>query len=481
MSHAIPIMRQPPLRTLNATVRLRGQDFTFKLYSRPLLLGNSATVTYYWMDSREFRNLGSDASLANFRNCVGHWINAVHASGLGDDLDQQAHFVAALCYPLVSSCKSLQEVYLDAHLAHHQQKAADPSSEAVRSRIQKIIASRDRFRIQEELDGVLGRFEPPAREMPMLQEAYRRWVGTGVVLMRAHGEDGLVQFLREADDWLSKYRKRSGQRVRNFINMFAYESKVCFYRCYANVWVDLIRWLRNHDGLDEVSERFLRFWHNQNQPFEIPHGRTIGGIYYATHAGATVIEENRYSPPESRSLIWETPHIGPTHVRDVFSGQVLSLHPLSAFFMQDQESCAKAGRFFTSSRYHDVMVRGRAEYCSEYWDLIGAILTAAHRYRHAHDEQAHHRRIRPSRSEQIKRISCEPEDYSEAAMLEDFAATMNVRCPICNNELQFDSHSPATERGGQGQANYRCRSCQRHVQIPLDQSVLKRFLLDPGE
>ncbi len=78
-----------------------------------------------------------------------------------------------------------------------------------------------------------------------------------------------------------------------FVNLFSYECKVSFFTCYANAWVDLIPWLRKHRGLDKVSERFLRFWHNQN------------------------------------------PSTGGADGRDAFNGQVLALHPLSGFFMKD--------------------------------------------------------------------------------------------------------------------------------------------------
>jgi hypothetical protein len=471
-------MPRPPLKSLDATLRLLGNDFHFKLYSRRLPLGDAATIDYYWIDSRPLR-MGTDAGLANFRACVGLWWMAMHDAGVADELEQQVHFVTALCYPLITKCKGLQNIYLDAHLARSRVKLAGPLPEDVHLQIQDVVKSRDRFQIQKELDGVLGRFEPTARALPLLQEAFRCWVGKGVVLLRKRGNDGLKnEFFPEVNYWLSKFRKRSDPLVRHFINMFAYEAKVAFYRCYANAWVALIPWLREHHGLDEISERFLRLWHHQNQPVEIPHGRTAGGIYYLTRGRATLMDKGQSGKPVSRSLTWETQQLGPTHLRDVFSGQVLSLHPLSAFFMQNPSACAIAGRFFTCDRYEDVIVRGHAERCSEYWDLIGAILTAAHRYRRALDEQADQRPVRASRSMALANVSCDTGELSEAVAMEDFAAEMKVSCPNCKGALRFDSYDPLSESGGQPQANYRCASCQHPVRMPLDESILSRFLFD---
>lgn len=470
-------MPRPPLKSLDATLSLLGNDFQFKLYTRPLVLGDAATIDYYWIDSRHLRR-GADSDLANFRACVGLWGTAMRVSGLGDDLTQQVHYVTALCYPLVNQCNSLHDIYLDAYLAPSRVKPASRLPQAIYLQIQDVVKSRCRFQVQKELDGVLGRFEPPSRDLPVLQEAFRYWVGKGVVLMRQRGNDGLKEFLREVDYWLSKFRKRSDPIVRHFINMFAYEAKVAFYRCYANAWVALIPWLREHHGLDEVSERFLRFWHHQNQPVEIPHGRTAGGISYPTHRRATFIGKDQSGKPVARSLMWETQQIGPTHLRDVFSGQVLSLHPLSAFFMRNSDACATAGRFFTSTRYEGVMVGAGAETCSEYWDLIGEILTAAHRYRLALDEQRDERQVRASRSETIAKIACERGSVSESELMEDFAVVQKVRCPRCDDSLRFEHYDAAPKPSGQGQAHYRCRSCSHHVQISFDKSMLEQFLFD---
>jgi len=50
--------RKPP-HSFTATLRLRGQEFPFRLFTRPLRLGEYGTIQYYWMDSSQFRRLRS--------------------------------------------------------------------------------------------------------------------------------------------------------------------------------------------------------------------------------------------------------------------------------------------------------------------------------------------------------------------------------------------------------------------------------------
>src|SRR5262249_23571423 len=122
------------------------------------------------------------------------------------------------------------------------------------------------------------------------------------------------------------------------------------YTCYANAWVDIIPCLQKDHGLDPVSERFLRLWHHQNQAIEIPHGRTAGGIYYPTHVRYDFFLAGADGQVIPKRICLPTERVGPTHVPDVFSGQILSLHPLSGFFMKDPALCAVAGAIFASER-----------------------------------------------------------------------------------------------------------------------------------
>jgi hypothetical protein len=428
------------------------------------------------MDSSQLRDLRSQAAAANFRSIVGFWAAAMQEIGLLQDLDQQVHYVLAVCYSLVGRCKSLQRVFHDGYLAPGSVRVdATSLSEDVRQRIREAAHSRDRFQVQQELDATLGRFEPPAKLMPLLQEACRRWVGKGVSLLRRQGNDGLVLFLREVDYWLAKYRKRSGRWVRHFLNLFGYECKVAFYTCYANAWVGLIPWLRENRGLDPLSERFLRFWHNQNQPIEIPHGQTPAGIFYPTRHEVRISEADGKGGRASRILSLQTERIGPTHVRDVFTGHILSLHPLSGFFMTDPALCAIAGRFFATEAHDLALGRGLATLCGAYWDLVGAILSAAHLYRQALDQQANGRGARcRAGGEQAARSS--EDNISDATLLEEFAQGRKICCPACRGPLLFRDYTPVGTDEEAFPAEYSCRCCGGAVAITIDRADLERWL-----
>jgi hypothetical protein len=473
---AAPSTRRP-LETFTATLHLRGQDFAFRLCTRPLALGDSGTVQYSWMDSSQFRDMRTEVAAANFRSIVGFWVAAMQEMGLHHDPDQQVHYVLALCYALMGRCKSLQDVYRDAHLGRNFTDVEDASlPDDARQRINKVVQSRDRFQVQQELDAVLGRFEPPARVLPLLQEACRHWVGQGVTLMRREGNDGLERFLEAVDCWLARYRKKGGHAwVRRFLNLFAYECKAAFHTCYANAWVGLIPWLREHRGLDPVSERFLRFWHNQGQPIEIPHGQTPGGIIYPTTQGMVFTETDGNGGRTSHLLRFQTERIGPTHVRDVFSGQVLSLHPLSGFFMKDPALCAIAGRFFVSGAHELALGRGLATLCGTYWDLVGAILAAAHLYRQALDRQAAGRGTRQRRGAEA--AASTPNGVSEAMLLEEFASSRKIRCTDCSGALRLRRYHPAGSDEDNFAADYACRRCGRDVPCTISRSDLERWLL----
>lgn len=472
----------PPTKSLTATICLCGQEFQFNLFTRPLPLGESCTVQYYWMDNSQFRSLNSEASAANFRNCLGHWWAAMLASGWAsgaDELEQQMHYVTAQCYPLVCRNKTLQSVYRDSYLRPDRAGRSNASvPDDVRKRIGSIVKDRNSNRVRQELDGILGRFDVPPKALPPLQEAFRNWVGRGVTLMRQEGINGLEQFLAEVADWLEKYRKKGGHVwVRHFINLFAYECKVSFYRCFANAWIDLIPWLKEHRGLDPLSERFLRLWHNQNQPVEIPHGRTAGGVLYPTRAGAAILTPGDSGGSHRRQFDWETEQIGPTHLRDAFNGLVLSLHPLSGFIMQDRAMCAIAGIFFAMDDYDEVAHSGRLGQKAEYWNFIGVILLAAHQYRMAVETQAENRgRRRQLGGETSDAIPRDDAPPSESTIWEDYAVDHKLVCPSCQKELSFDRRVSPAIRSKTATVHYRCTECGERVEERVCEADLASWL-----
>ena len=391
-------------RSLTVPVSLPDQQFEFQLHTRSLDLGSGVRIRYFWMDSSLFRRFKAESSCAAFRTVVGHWATAMRATGVWGELDQQIRYVTALCYPLVAEAKSLQDVYRDSYLKPGTTKpTADSLSDDARKRIRRVVRERNTDLVQAELDHVLDRFEPPDRLMPLLEEAFRWWVGRGVVEFRRAGNEGLERLLAEVDTWIARYRKKGGNVwVRRFVNQFSYECKVSFFTCYANAWVDLIPWLREHRALDQVSERFLRFWHNQN----ISSGGTDG--------------------------------------RDAFNGQVLALHPLSGFFMKDPALLAVAGRFFGTTAYNRALTPEKARSSAAYWELVGAILTAAHLYRNALDQQEHRRGTRTPVSLGAQAPPALDGAGDDLALLRDFLSGRALTCPRCQTDLDLCSAEPVS-------------------------------------
>ncbi len=292
------------------------------------------------------------------------------------------------------------------------------------------------------------------------------------------GNDGLEKFLEEVDYWLVKYRRKGGHIwVRHFINLFAYECKVSFLRCFANAWIDLIPWLKEHRGLDPLSERFLRVWHNQNQPVEIPHGRTAGGVLYPTRAGAVILTPGDSGGAERRQFDWETERLGPTHLRDAFNGQILSLHPLSGFFMQDRAVCEIAGTFFSLDDFEELGMNGRLGQKTEYWNFIGVILLAAHQYRLAVERQeqkrGHRQQLGGDASDAIKRDDAPP---AEPTLWEDYAVDHELVCPSCQNELSFDRRVSPAIRSKTATVHYRCTECGERVEERVREADLASWL-----
>lgn len=402
------------------------RPFEFRLHTRPLALGPDVQVRYFWMDSSLFRRFKSESSFVAFRAVLGHWVTTLRADGAWD-LDDEVNYVAALCYPLVAEAKSLQDVYKDAYLKPGSTNpTADSLSDDARKRIRRVVRERDAALVRSELDHVLGRFEPPVRLMPLLQEAFRRWVGRGVVEYRRAGDDGLVPFLREIDGWIARYRRKGGNPwVRHFVNLFGYECKVSFYTAYASAWLTLIPWLRKHRGLDAVSERFLRFWHNQNV--------STGGA----------------------------------EGRDAFNGQVLSLHPLSGFFMKDPALLAVAGKFFGTTAYDRALTQGKASSSKAYWDFVGAILTAAHLYRNALDRQVSGRGTRAAVSLDAHAPPVAGECCDDLALLRDFLSARGVKCPHCRAEVELRSAESVGAGADTFDTHLTCRACRRAITHPV--------------
>jgi hypothetical protein len=415
----------PPSRAKKTTANLAAfkHHLAFDLFSRRLELGNAVTIDYWWMDSSRFRISRKQRLFdpANFRNCVTHWWLAMQSLGLGHDPAQIRHLIQATCYSLLSARKNLQKAFLDAHL---KPNATDPTQESlpeeVQYKINAAVKSGTRDSVRAALQDALGgSLRLSGEEVKLCVCTSEGLLKAGVDLVLEKGNDGLLEFVQRFDPWCaSQIQKASEPWMRKFFIWFGEDCKVSFYRCYSNVWIDLIPWLRQNCGLDKTSERFLRFWHMQNQPLELADG---------------------------------------TVVPDVFSGHVLSLHPLSGFLMKDPALCAVAGRFFgLPSTEHSFLDADNANR-QEYWDFVGAILTAAYMYSQAKMRQESGRQSRPRSGGEALALTQGDRGLSEQSRLEELAARRGLVCSNCGGRLQSMGFEP--QDSARATLKFACTSC----------------------
>ncbi len=419
-----------------------GRQFDFQVHQRDLLFGSAGPGKYYWMDGRQ---LSQGRAGPNFRPVVDFWWHAVEEADAADEIYNQTQLVFAECYPLVNTAKAVQDVYVDAHLHRTADREYTFEDEAgVRicrsertyllpddecARLREVAHSRVLDRIREELEGLFLGDISPTCEMPAFDEAAQAWIGNGIVALRRDGHEGLWRYTQTVDDWICRLRRRGGiDRVRQFLNMFSYECKVAFYGCYCSAWVAILQRLGQNREPNAVGERFMQLWHNQNRVSDDAEVR-----------------------------------------RDVFCGQILALHPLSAVVLTSPQHLAVIGRWFGHPEYEAILSAGKIADCPEYWDLVTTILIAAHEY-----DQSR-RRWEGSRN-QTTLVSTESVDqhpagdssvFSPRIAFEDFAAARQHQCPACSAHLTYLQHETRSGQDPTVIAEFRCSSCQREKTIEI--------------
>jgi len=404
----------------------------------------------------------------------------MHDIGLGDDWFQHRHFVLATSYALVCRHKGPQDIYRDAFLRPRKIDLSRISvSTEDQERIREMVEGRDRVLLKQALDSVFDAYQPSRGDRLGFEKAFAIWIDKGVNSLRQSGEEGLIDWLGELDGWIRKYRKnsKSGARVRSFLNLFSYQAKTSFYLCYASFWAALIPWLKEHHGLNELSERFLRFWHHQNQPIEIPPDRTASGILLPVRGGARLQSPDENGRSALPGVTWSIPRIGPEVVPDVFSGQVLALHPLTWFLLSDPALCEVAGRYFDSTAPDAIARQDTAELSAEYWELIGAILLAGFQYRTARMQFEYDRSIDTAGGDStvaVRRDDAPRDDL----LLADFIASKKYYCE-CEAQLVYSSSDLSKRR--RPKLFLVCPKCKQTTTVNVTECDLEQFLRRDSE
>ncbi len=221
--------------------------------------------------------------------------------------------------------------------------------------------------------------------------------------------------------------------MRRFLNMFSYECKVAFYGCYSCAWVGILPLLSQNREPNPIGDRFMGLWHNQNRAPDDP--EASGGV---------------------------------------FCGQVLALHPLSAVVLTSPEHLTVIGDWIGHPDYESIVATGQIAECSEYWDFVATILTAAHEYNHSkrrwEESRGQHTEVN---ADIVAQHSRDDAIASAAVLFDDFAAARGLVCSECSTSLSYARHE---SQGGEEPivtAYFRCKSCSNETAIEISRSDLE--------
>ena len=474
---AEPAPKKTTRKKIDGKLTLLEQEFPFYLNRREVELGPAGTIQYYYMPANKLRGKDPENKVSNFRSCIGYWYAAMQENGAAKDWHQKRHYVMAIAYALVNRSKSLQKIYRDAFLYPGSYQVDELSiPEDTQQRIKQATQKRNRDEVKLLLDDALEAQNYSEEELLGFQKAYGMWVDKGVNAFDLKGQDGIIEWLQEIDGWIDQFRKRSEQRVRGFINFFSYQAKVSFYLCFANFWASLIPWLQEHHGLDEMSRRFLSLWHNQNQPQEIPHGKTQSGIIYPILAG----REYHLPKEGGRTAIrYQTEQIGPSFLPDVFSGQILSLHPLSGILLKDVSLCEVVGRWISSSNFDQVQ-SGQQPPDHGYWDFVNAIVTSAFLYKTAREQYENRRGVAETGGDQVKALERDEATISVAVFYKQYLAESKFRCPcgglqVLDTAVEINLQSENEDRQA---IPVRCSECNAQTTIDITFQEIQSYILN---
>jgi hypothetical protein len=124
---------------------------------------------------------------------------------------------------------------------------------------------------------------------------------------------------------------------------------------------------------------------------------------------------------------------------------------------------ATAGRFFGTEAHDRALLRGNVGSSAAYWELVGAILTAAHLYRNALDRQERGRGTRAAVSLEVQAEPAADEVGDELALLRDFLSARGLTCPRCRAAVELRSADPGGAGTDAFDAPLTCRACGRAV------------------
>jgi DNA-directed RNA polymerase subunit RPC12/RpoP len=444
------------MERFDATIAIRGtgRQFCFELYGRQLDFTDvgGPKLKYYWMDTRQLRMKRS----ANQRACVDFWWAAMESEGLASYgpsataeekqvvTNNQLNLMLADLYPLVCTSKGRQQIFRDAfprRVPAEVDEYGDVEyplnilNEDEAKRLRAVGCSRDMDAIRAEVQDALVGELPAAAQKRAVKQAFHRWSVNGVIAWQTGGRAALQQYLEtQLRARLQEYRRRGGEGtalLRQFINMVIYESKVAFNTCFANAWRGLIPWLEKYRQLDRRSKHLLAFWHRQqlNPDVELP-----------------------------------------------FWGHVLSLHPISAWFMTQMPHRLALARYLNSVANTEPRWDLDNRQNAAYWELVGSILVAIREYvTHVNVVETHRKSVGGAQVN-VEEAAERSQEFSERLVFDELLGHRRARCPKCEfQEAEFIDREVLSEADQQLRVNYRCRACGSEFDLKVNGDELRQM------
>lgn len=431
-------------------LRHAGQDFTVELDRRQLDFGQVGKGAYYWMNSSQFRRGGGGP---NFRPCVDLWWSSAEEAGEAALTENRILRVLAECYPLVSTARGMQRVFLDAHLSQgaardrpygnlaHGRRAGRaeltftlPEDDA--ERLQGIASQRNASLVANEVQRLLAGSSLSELEKTAYDDQLDEWSRRGIEAFDRRGQEGLERFKRELAEEMASMRKRGGPMNAAICNHFAYECKAAFYTCYTSAWIAIRFQLVDQGEIDELGEHLIRLWHFQQQPPESPDGDWV----------------------------------------DAFCGNVLALHPLSGFMLMSPSHLERIGRWIGHSNYAYFSDNRRLGECEEYWDLVGAVLIAAHEYVCVRSQWEERRTGRVATGAIDADSQGIDEQPDAAAALDAFAADNGICCDRCGKAVKFVGREDQASSADAALVDFACPSCGERRRASIDRAEFQSWM-----
>lgn len=452
----------------------------FVIHRQPQQFGPAGQLQYWYMPPTELRGIhGADAEL-NFESIMLCRLLVMREQGWEHDPNEQCTFLMAYAYREFCRSKSLRQVVRDSFLPRGWILRGPPLPSSEQDRLAEACTAHDREPIRRELDQILGHQPFSRAEEVGFKAAFEKWLGIGLLRLRKDGSQGLQSWLQDMRVWMARYRRNSKTSpvVRKFVDYFGYQTKAAFFLCYASFWRQLIPWLVEHHGLDENSRRLLSLWHYQNQPVQQERVNEIL-IPEGTDQGTVDPEMGLAS-----QRLWRIRLSRVGMVPDAFSGQVLSLHPLTWRLFSCNRLCDMLGRFLASPRFTDVTERGSAHDCPEYWGMVQAILESAMLYQLALQNYEGRRQTSNSRGRQNEVVIETHAAIPVTNTTEEVNRQLNDyfgQCLECGDLLTI-ARSPRPRRGArQIRITMQCRGCGQEFHFDTDANELRILFPESSE